>query len=139
MQESAQAALSFIKSKAREYKIDPEIFEKSDVHIHIPEGSIPKDGPSAGVTICTALVSAFTGRKVHKEIGMTGEITLRGRVLPVGGVKEKVLAARRAGIKKVILPLKNLKDLAEINKANLREITVIPVTTMQEILKIVLI
>ena len=139
MQESAQAALSYIKSKAREYKIDPEIFEKSDVHIHIPEGSIPKDGPSAGVTICTALVSAFTGRKVHKEIGMTGEITLRGRVLPVGGVKEKVLAARRAGIKKVLLPLKNLKDLAEINKANLREITVIPVTTMQEILKIVLI
>ena len=95
MQEFAQAALSYIKSRAREFDLDTEIFEQVDIHIHIPEGAIPKDGPSAGITMCTALVSAFTGRQVYRHVGMTGEITLRGRVLPVGGVREKVLAAHR--------------------------------------------
>ena len=89
MQESAQAALSFLKSRSRQFGVDPEIYEQVDIHIHIPEGAIPKDGPSAGITICTALVSAFTGREVLRDVGMTGEITLRGRILPVGGVREK--------------------------------------------------
>ncbi len=114
MQESAHAAMSYMKSRARALGIEQRRFEKTDTHIHIPEGAIPKDGPSAGISLATALISAFTGRKVRKEIGMTGEITLRGRVLPVGGIKEKVLAAHRAGLKVVILPKKNDKDLVDV-------------------------
>jgi ATP-dependent Lon protease len=135
MQESAQAALSFIKSRTRSFGIDPDIYEQVDIHIHIPEGSIPKDGPSAGVTICTALVSAFTGREVLREIGMTGEMTLRGRVLPVGGVREKVLAAYRAGIKTVIMPRKNLKDLVDVPKRARSELNIIPVERVDEVLE----
>ncbi|MFN2299503.1 MAG: S16 family serine protease, partial [Anaerolineales bacterium] len=116
MQESAQAAVSYLKSRAKQFRLDPQRFEKTDVHIHIPEGAIPKDGPSAGITMATALVSAFTGRKTHHEVGMTGEITLRGRILPVGGVREKVLAAHRIGLQTVILPKHNAKDLTEIPK-----------------------
>lgn len=116
MQESAQAALSFIRSQSAALKIDDEMFEKLDIHIHVPEGAVPKDGPSAGVTIATALVSAFTNRPIRRDVAMTGEITLRGRVLPVGGVREKVLAARRAGIKTFVLPKKNESDLSEIPK-----------------------
>ncbi len=138
MQESAQAALSYLKSKAKELKIDSDKFEKVDIHIHIPEGAIPKDGPSAGVTIATALVSAFTKRKVHKEIGMTGEITLRGKVLQVGGIREKVLAAHRAGLKKVILPKNNIKDLIDIPRKAIKELTIIPVEHIDEILKVAL-
>lgn len=114
MQESATAALSFLKSKAKDISIDKKKFEENDIHIHLPEGAIPKDGPSAGVALTTALASIFSGVKVNRKVSMTGEITLRGRVLPVGGVKEKVLAAKRAGIKKIILPEKNRKDLTEI-------------------------
>jgi ATP-dependent Lon protease len=134
MQESAQAALSYIKSRARQLEVDPDIFENVDVHIHIPEGAIPKDGPSAGITICTALISAFTGRKVHREVGMTGEITLRGRVLPVGGVREKVLAAHRAGIQTVILPKSSTKDLVDIPKRARNDLNIIAVEHMDQVL-----
>ncbi|MBN2399743.1 MAG: endopeptidase La [Candidatus Aminicenantes bacterium] len=114
MKESASAALSLIKALASQLQLAPELFEKQDIHIHIPEGGIPKDGPSAGITLATALISAFTGIAVNREIAMTGEITLRGKVLPVGGIKEKVLAARRAGIRTIIMPEKNKKDLSEL-------------------------
>lgn len=139
MQESAQAALSFLKSRSVMLNIDNEVFEQVDIHIHIPEGAIPKDGPSAGITICTALASAFTSREVFREVGMTGEITLRGRILPVGGVREKVLAAHRAGIKKVLLPRKNLKDLVDVPKRARNELNIIPVEQMDEVLKLALV
>ena len=116
MKESAQAALSYIRSKAAKYNIEEDFFEKHDVHVHVPAGSIPKDGPSAGITIVVSLVSLLTKRPVKNNIAMTGEITLRGKVLPVGGIKEKILAARRAGIKTVILPQKNEKDLEDVTK-----------------------
>ncbi len=114
MQESAQAALSFVKSRAKQLNFNPELFESTDIHIHIPEGAIPKDGPSAGITMATSLASALTGRPINRDMGMTGEITLRGRVLPVGGVKEKVLAAYRLKLGTVILPAQNKKDLVDV-------------------------
>ena len=135
MQESAQAALSYLKSKSKDLALDPEIFEQFDVHIHIPEGAIPKDGPSAGITIATALISAFTERKIFKEIGMTGEITLRGRVLPVGGLREKVLAAHRAGLKTVLIPERNVKDLVDVPKKVLEQLKIVPITHMDEVLQ----
>lgn len=135
MQESAQAALSFLKSISNELGINPEIYDNTDIHIHIPEGAIPKDGPSAGITLCTALVSAFTGRPVRKEVGMTGEITLRGRILPIGGLREKVLAAHRAGIKTVIIPTRNQKDLVDVPKRARAELNLIPVDHMREVLE----
>jgi ATP-dependent Lon protease len=114
MKESAQAALSLVKSRAETLGVDPDLFKKSDVHVHIPAGAIPKDGPSAGVTLFVALVSLLTGRRISKDVAMTGEISLRGLVLPVGGIKEKMLAAKRAGISCVLLPELNRKDLEEI-------------------------
>jgi ATP-dependent Lon protease len=138
MQESAQAGLSYLKARADRFDIDPEIFERMDIHIHLPEGSIPKDGPSAGITLCSALISAFTARPVHKHVGMTGEITLRGRVLPVGGVREKVLAAHRAGIKTVLLPERNMKDLVDVPKTVRTELRIVPVSHMDQVLDVAL-
>ncbi len=134
MQESAQAALTYTRSRAQALGIDPNFPEQYDVHIHVPAGAIPKDGPSAGVTMATALISALTRRPVRKDVGMTGEITLRGKVLPIGGIKEKVLAAHRAGIKTVILPRDNAKDLADIPPLVREEMQFIPVSHMDEIL-----
>ena len=114
MQESAKAALSYIRSNCEEFDISPDVFRKCDIHIHFPEGATPKDGPSAGVAIATCLASLFTGRAVRHDLAMTGEITLKGRVLEVGGIKEKLLAAHRAGISRVIIPQDNLKDLEEL-------------------------
>jgi len=138
MQESAQAALSYMKSRSTPLKVDFGVYEGTDIHIHIPEGSIPKDGPSAGITIATALISAFTGRKVRREVGMTGEITLRGKILPVGGVREKVLAAHRAGITTIILPKKNLKDLVDVPKRAKDDLKIVPVEHMGEVLDVAL-
>jgi len=138
MQESGQAALTYIKSRAAELKIDLEVFERMDIHVHMPEGGIPKDGPSAGITMATAIVSALTGRPVFRHVGMTGEITLRGRVLPIGGVREKVLAAHRAGLKTVLLPEKNIKDLVDLPKTARSELKIIPVKHMDDVLKLAL-
>lgn len=138
MQESAQAALSYIKSRAAILKIDPDIFENVDVHLHVPEGGIPKDGPSAGITMTTAMISAFTGRPSFHLVGMTGEITLRGRVLPVGGIREKVLASHRSGLKKVIIPARNEKDLEEVPKSVLKQMELILVKHMDEVLPVAL-
>lgn len=138
MQESGQAALSYLKSKARDLKINPILFERLDVHVHIPEGAIPKDGPSAGITLATAMISAFTRREVFKTVAMTGEITLRGRVLPVGGIREKVLAAHRANIKKIIIPERNVKDLQDIPKKARQDLEIIPVNHMDDVIKVAL-
>ncbi len=134
MQESAQAAMTYLKAHAGDLALENNIFDRLDVHIHIPEGAIPKDGPSAGITIATALASAFTGRPVRHEVGMTGEITLRGRVLPVGGVREKVLAAHRSGLKIVLLPEKNKKDLVDIPKKVRTDLRLVFVRQMEEVL-----
>jgi ATP-dependent Lon protease len=135
MKESAQAALSYARSKAKELDLDPDFYEKLDIHIHVPAGAIPKDGPSAGVTMATSLISALTRIPVRKDIAMTGEITLRGRILPIGGVKEKTLAALRAGIKTVIMPRQNQKDLDEIPPYIRRRVNYLFVKDMDEILK----
>ncbi|MFC7440802.1 endopeptidase La [Laceyella putida] len=139
MKESAQAAFSFIRSRAEALKIDPDFHEKSDIHIHVPEGAIPKDGPSAGITMATALVSALTGIPVSRFVAMTGEITLRGRVLPIGGLKEKALSAHRAGIQHVIIPKDNEKDLEEIPKSVRKDLTFTAVSQMDEVLKLALV
>ncbi len=138
MQESARAAMTFVRSRAADYGIGREFHRKMDLHIHIPEGAIPKDGPSAGITMATTIVSALTKIPVRKDVAMTGEITLRGKVLPIGGVKEKLLAAHRAGIKNVILPKENEKDLQDLPKDILEVLTVSLVETMDEVLQIAL-
>jgi ATP-dependent Lon protease len=138
MQESAQAAMSYVRSKADEFGLPKEFNRKHDVHVHVPEGAIPKDGPSAGITLATALVSALARIATRKDVAMTGEITLRGKVLPIGGVKEKVLAAHRAGLKDIILPMDNEKDLADILKNVLDDISIHLVQTMDEVLKLAL-
>lgn len=134
MKESAQAALSYVRSSAEKLGIDSDFYEKYDIHIHVPEGAVPKDGPSAGITITTALVSALTGKPVRKEIGMTGEVTLRGRVLAIGGLKEKTLSAHRAGLTKIIFPKDNEKDLDDIPESVRDQLTFIPVSHVDEVL-----
>ncbi|MFA5873827.1 MAG: endopeptidase La [Anaerolineales bacterium] len=138
MQESGQAALTYVKSRSALLGINFEVFERMDIHVHMPEGAIPKDGPSAGITLATALISALTGRPVHKEVGMTGEITLRGRVLPIGGLREKVLAAHRAGLKVVLLPEKNMKDLVDVPKKVREDLKIVPIQHMDQVLEIAL-
>jgi len=139
MQESVKAAKSYIRSKSLEYGIIPPIFEKKDFHTHVPEGATPKDGPSAGIGMVTSIISAITETPVHKDVAMTGEITLRGIVLPIGGLKEKLLAAHRAGIKKVLIPYENKKDLTEIPKIIKKSIEIIPVKNVDEVLKVALV
>jgi ATP-dependent Lon protease len=138
MQESAKAALTYCRSVSDRYGVEPDFFKNNDMHVHVPAGAIPKDGPSAGVTMATALMSSITGRKVRKEVGMTGEITLRGKVLPIGGLKEKVLAAHRAGVKRVIIPDENRKYLEEIPSFIRKDLKFIPVKHIEEVLKIAL-
>lgn len=135
MKESAQAAFSYIRSRAEELHIDPDFHEKNDIHIHVPEGAVPKDGPSAGITMATALISALTGIPVSKEVGMTGEITLRGRVLPIGGLKEKTLSAHRAGLTKIILPAENEKDLDDIPESVKENLTFVLASHLDEVLE----
>ena len=135
MKESAQTAISYVRANAEKFGIDPAIFKDHDIHIHVPEGATPKDGPSAGVTMVTALVSAFTQKAVNREVGMTGEVTLRGRVLPIGGLKEKSISAHRAGLKMVIMPKENEKDLDDIPESVKQDITFIPVSTVDEVLQ----
>ena len=138
MQDSVKAAKSYIRSKSLDYGIIPPIFDKKDFHIHVPEGATPKDGPSAGVGMVTSIISAITEIPVDRNVAMTGEITLRGLVLPIGGLKEKLLAAHRAGIKKVLIPIENKKDLVEVPKTILDIMEIIPVKNIDEVLKVAL-
>ena len=135
MKESARTGISYIRSVANQYGIEDDYFEKHDIHIHIPEGAVPKDGPSAGITMATAILSAITGKKVRGDIAMTGEITLRGRVLPIGGLKEKILAAKVVGVKEVIVPVKNKKNVADIDKEITSGLTITYATTMEDVLE----
>ncbi len=135
MKESARTGISYIRSVSKEHKIDERFFKEHDIHIHIPEGAVPKDGPSAGITMATAMMSAITGRKARADIAMTGEITLRGRVLPIGGLKEKLLAAKNAGIKVVVIPKENVSDVEELSHEITRGLKIVPVSRMDEVLK----
>ena len=139
MQESAQAALSYARAHSKELGISNINFEKVDIHIHVPEGAIPKDGPSAGITIATAMISALSHSPIQRKVAMTGEITLRGNVLPIGGLREKVLAAYRAGFRMLIVPRENEKDLVDVPRKVLRSIQFIYVETMDKVLKVALV
>ncbi len=134
MRESAQAALSYVKSNAEKFGINPDLFKTNDIHIHVPEGAVPKDGPSAGVTIATAIISAFSNRLVRHSVGMTGEITLRGRVLPIGGVREKAIAAHRSGLNKILIPKENLKDLDDIPESVRASLEIVSVETIDDVI-----
>jgi ATP-dependent Lon protease len=139
MKESATTALTYLQANAKKYNIEPELFLKKNIHVHVPEGATPKDGPSAGITMLTSLTSAFTGRKVKPYLAMTGEITLRGQVLPVGGIKEKVLAAKRAGLKEIIMCWQNEKDVREIDSDFIKGMQFHYVKTMQQVLELALV
>ncbi len=134
MKESAQAALSYVKANASKFNIDPDIFKNNDIHIHVPEGAVPKDGPSAGVTIATAIISALSHRLVKHDVGMTGEITLRGRILPIGGVREKAIAAHRSGLIKILIPKENLKDVEDIPESVRKELEIVSIETIDDVI-----
>jgi ATP-dependent Lon protease len=134
MKESISAAASYVRSRAVDFGIEPPLFDKRDIHVHVPEGATPKDGPSAGVAMVTAIVSVMTGILSRRDVAMTGEITLRGRVLPIGGLKEKLLAALRGGIKTVLIPEENVKDLVDISDSVKNSLEIIPVSRMDEVL-----
>jgi ATP-dependent Lon protease len=138
MQESAQAAMSYVRSRSAQFGLPKDFYRNLDIHVHVPEGAIPKDGPSAGITICTSIVSALTRIPVRCDVAMTGEITLRGKVLPIGGVKEKLLAAHRMGLRTILLPKDNEKDLADIPQEILASLTVNLVETMDAVLQVAL-
>jgi ATP-dependent Lon protease len=138
MKESIQAAMTVVRSRSKILGVEPEIFEKNDIHVHVPEGAIPKDGPSAGIGMCTALVSVLTGIPVRADVAMTGEITLRGEVLPIGGLKEKLLAARRGGIKTVLIPEENQRDLKDIPENVKEDLDIRPVRWIDEVLEVAL-
>ena len=135
MKESAMAAISYIKANAEKFDIDYSLFKETDIHIHVPEGAIPKDGPSAGITMATAVISALTKRAVRKDVAMTGEITITGRVLPIGGLKEKLLAAKRAGIKKVVLSTKNKPDVSKIDPKIIRSMEIVFADRIEDVVK----
>jgi ATP-dependent Lon protease len=135
MKESISAASSYVRSRAPAIGVKPPMFDKKDIHVHVPEGATPKDGPSAGIAMATAIISVLTGIPVRKDIAMTGEITLRGRVLPIGGLKEKLYAALRGGIKKVLIPIENVKDLADIPPSVKNGMEIVPVTMVDDVLK----
>jgi ATP-dependent Lon protease len=139
MKESAQAAVSYARSQLDVWGVPATYFDEHVIHIHVPEGAVPKDGPSAGITMTTALISAITGKKVRRDVAMTGEVTLRGKVLPIGGLKEKTLAAHRAGIKTFLLPIANAKDIPELPDKIRADLELIPVSTMDEVLAIALV
>ncbi len=134
MKESISAAASYVRSRAVAFGIEPPMFDRRDIHVHVPEGATPKDGPSAGVAMVTAIVSVMTGIPVRRDVAMTGEITLRGRVLPIGGLKEKLLAAARGGMKTVLIPEENAKDLVEISETIKKHLEIIPVSRMDEVI-----
>jgi ATP-dependent Lon protease len=138
MKESASTALTFIKSNAAKLKIDTKLFEENDFHLHVPEGAVPKDGPSAGITILSALTSLLLDKPIKSHLAMTGEITLRGKVLPVGGIKEKILAAKRSGMKEIVMSTMNRKDVEEIKEEYIKSLKFHYVDRMEEVLKIVL-
>src|SRR5207245_6938409 len=134
MQESIQAAMSVVKARAPAYGVKPSIFARKDIHVHLPEGAVPKDGPSAGIGMVTAMISTLSGTAVRRDIAMTGEVTLRGRVLPIGGLKEKLLAALRGGMRTVLIPAENEKDLAEIPATVKEKLEIVPVSHVDEVL-----
>ena len=134
MKESASIAYDYVRANAKKFKIKPDVFDKTDVHIHVPEGAVPKDGPSAGVTLTTALVSLFTGTPVKADLAMTGEVTLRGNVLPIGGLKEKSMAAHRCGISTIVIPKANVNDLDDVPQAVKDAVTFIPAEKISQVL-----
>jgi ATP-dependent Lon protease len=138
MKESVRAALSLVRSRARQLRIDPKLFEENEVHVHVPAGAIPKDGPSAGIAMFTALASLFTNRPVRSDVAMTGEVTLRGFVLPIGGLKEKSIAALRAGIQTMIIPKLNEKDIPDLPEEVRQRLKIVPVKTVDEVLNLAL-
>jgi ATP-dependent Lon protease len=139
MKESAQTAIGHIRSRAKDFGIEEEVFDTNEIHVHLPAGAVPKDGPSAGITLATSIVSLLTGMAVDKDVAMTGEITLTGKVLPIGGLKEKALAAMRMNIKRIVIPWKNQKDLQDIPDQYRKNLEFIPVKTFEEVLEIALV